>query len=300
MSISMSPAFVFALCFLGLGCLTACGDDESSASAGGAGGSGSGELTLDSCDTSFAEGVPEFYQRYFRCVDVSMSGDSVVIRSDGQPPHRSFYYGETHPNFEAFDSMGDTRMPNPNRIAARDVQLTIDSAPTAKGLTIDAISVDGEASTDQDEYRLGDAGFGLDGVALFNGVAAPGDSLANEETTFDRYEAHAEMTGGYHYHGPSPGPLEVLKHSGMIPNATPGTASIELYGIMCDGTVLLGCTELDGSAPDDSDFDAQNGHVHDISDGDTVHFAGRYHTHMCRGTFPHDYTPELQFYVGCN
>ena len=35
---------------------------------------------------------------------------------------------------------------------------------------------------------------------------------------------------------------------------------------MCDGAVVMGCTELDGSTPNDSDFDAQNGHIHDIAE----------------------------------
>ena len=36
--------------------------------------------------------------------------------------------------------------------------------------------------------------------------------------------------------------------------------------------IILGCTELDGSAPDSADFDSQNGHVHDLVDLDgTTH-----------------------------
>ena len=52
---------------------------------------------------------------------------------------------------------------------------------------------------------------------------------------------------------------------GLSDNADPGAGTVEIYGFMCDGTLVLGCTELDGSIPDDSDFDAQNGHVHDIT-----------------------------------
>ena len=50
---------------------------------------------------------------------------------------------------------------------------------------------------------------------------------------------------------------------------------------MCDGTLILGCTELDGSEPFSSDFDAQNGHLHDIKDGTNVFPPNRYHTHIC-------------------
>ena len=109
------------------------------------------------------------------------------------------------------------------------------------------------------------------------------------------------MTGNYHYHTTTKGPLEVLEHKGLIQTPVVGSAEIELYGIMCDGTLIMGCTELDGSTPDNSDFDSQNGHVHDISDGTTVHFSNRYHTHICTETFTgHSFTPEIQYYEGCN
>ena len=46
---------------------------------------------------------------------------------------------------------------------------------------------------------------------------------------------------------------------------------------------------------------AQSGHVHDVSDGTTVHFENRYHTHICTETFTsHKFTPEIQYYEGCN
>jgi len=37
---------------------------------------------------------------------------------------------------------------------------------------------------------------------------------------------------------------------------------------MCVGTVVLGCTELDGSEPAAADFDAQGGHEHDLAGAD--------------------------------
>jgi hypothetical protein len=93
-----------------------------------------------------------------------------------------------------------------------------------------------------------------------------------------------------------------------ITSTTPGDAEIELYGIMCDGTVVMGCTELDGSALNTSDWDAQNGHVHDIIDEDgTLMFEDRYHTHICYDTITeedtdgngyqeHEFTPEISYY----
>jgi hypothetical protein len=70
---------------------------------------------------------------------------------------------------------------------------------------------------------------------------------------------------------------------------------------MCDGTLVLGCTELDGTAPSASSLDAQSGHVGDVKDADgTLHFATRYHTHVCPKLFAaHPYTPEIQYYSTC-
>ena len=66
---------------------------------------------------------------------------------------------------------------------------------------------------------------------------------------------------------------------------------------MCDGTLVLGCTELDGTAPSASDFDAQNGHLHDISAGGTTHFTNRYHTHVCLNQWPdYPFFPEIAYY----
>ena len=75
-----------------------------------------------------------------------------------------------------------------------------------------------------------------------------------------------------------------------------------MYAMMCDGTAVLGCTELDGSTPDDGAFDAQNGHVHDISDSDGIQLENRYHTHVCTERWPnYPFFPEIAYYdqSGC-
>jgi hypothetical protein len=82
--------------------------------------------------------------------------------------------------------------------------------------------------------------------------------------------------------------------------AAAGLPKTEVYGIMCDGTVVLGCTELDGSATPDP-LDAQGGHVSDVTDAaGTVHFAARYHVHVCPSTVgARKFTPEIQYYTTC-
>jgi GNAT superfamily N-acetyltransferase len=97
--------------------------------------------------------------------------------------------------------------------------------------------------------------------------------------------------------------LEVRMSKGLVTTTTLGSAEIELFGMMCDGTVVLGCTELDGSLPSGADLDAQNGHIHDLTDkSGAVLLTSRYHTHVCPeknlGTF--HYTPKIEYYSSCN
>jgi hypothetical protein len=280
-----------------------CGDGDNAASGGGGtggtgtGGAGAGELrSLDNCQTNIADDVPEFYKTYFRCVDITMDGDTVVIQSLDLPPHPSAYYDPADPNYVAWDeSSGNFQIPA--TLVAQDITVRITSDPVAKGLTIDASLLDGTLGTSGEEIAAGAAGIGLDSVAYFSGAAGMGMNIADEAATFDRYEAHHAM-GTYHYHGQTPGPLEVLERAGIIDDSTPGSASVELYAIFCDGTLVLGCTELDGSALDTSGMDAQGGHVHDIDDGATTHFTDRYHTHVCPGIAA-DFSPEIQYYGAC-
>lgn len=259
-----------------------------------------GARTLANCQTRIGEGVPDFFARYFRCVDIQLDGDEVVIQTDNLPPHPTYYYGEGHPNYVAFDtSRGDQYRPNPNTLDLTEVTVRVPLAPVAKGLTVFADMVDTQMNTSPEEYGGGPRGVALDSVVLFDDQAAPGDDIAEEFFTFDSFFAHPAGTM-YHYHTASPGPLEVLADLGLTTSTVPTKGDIELYGVMCDGTVVLGCTELDGGDIT-GDLDAQNGHVHDLVDelGNTM-LAQRYHTHVCEGRFSHVYGPEIQYYQACS
>lgn len=279
---------------------TATGDGEQG--GGGEGATQGGELTLENCETNIADDVPAFYKKYFRCVDISMSGTDVVIKTNDLPPHKSPYYSKDDPNWVAFDTQGGDRFQNPNQLSKQNTGMMVPANPTPKGIAITDGLVDGQAGDPAEYHASMGAAFGvsLDGVAMFHGVAAPGDDLMMQEHTFDTYEGHPENTGAYHYHGPSPGPLEAMKANELISKAVPGQAEIELFALMCDGTLMLGCTELDGSEPESGDFDGQNGHVHDIAADGEVYFKQRYHTHVCRSKFTnHLFSPEIQYYVDC-
>ncbi len=247
-----------------------------------------GALTLDNCTTSIAANVPAPYRTLFKCVTMTLSGTDLVITSRGLPPHQTYYYGASSPNYVAWDARGGAYHPNPNTLAANPTTLTIPLSPISRNLTITSALVDGKANTSVDEYHGGGVGIALDSVLMFDALAAPGDDIAVELFTFDPYNAHPAPGGAYHYHGDSPGPLVVAP------------AGVEVYGIMCDGTFVLGCTELDGATPDQTNLDAQNGHAHDVT-GAGATLPARYHVHICPAwtAHPRIYTPEIQFYSRC-
>lgn len=279
--------------------VTACGGDAGFGGDDDGGGNADEPRTLANCATSVASSAPPFYSRYFRCVTIARGGDSVTVTTQDLPPHLSYYYGVGHANYTVFDTQGGTRSANPNTLEQQNVSITIPDNPTPRGLTITAAMIDKTAGNDPNEYPLGAVGVALDSVALFTGTAAPGDDIDEEAATFDGYEAHPDPGGAYHYHSPSPGPLEVLEDAGFVTTTTPGSAEVELYGILCDGTVVLGCTELDGTTP--AGLDAQGGHLGNLTDADgTTYFSGRYHTHVCADPATgYTYTPEIQYYDSC-
>lgn len=258
-------------------------------------------VTVANCETDIAAGASAFFANYFLCVDVAASGADMTITTDGLPPHQSPYYETTDPNYVAFDTRGGTHNQNPNTLAAGNTSLTIPSSPVAKGITIDTSIVDNEMGTSDEEYSGGPVGVALNGVVIFAAMAAPPDVLADEAFTFDLYEGHPAGTN-YHYHFNTPGPLEVLENKGLTTSTVPGEGDIEAYGVMCDGTVVMGCTEFDGSAPSDADFDAQNGHLHDMNDGaGTTILSNRYHTHVCLSEWPdYPFFPEIAYYETTN
>ena len=278
---------------------------------------GFSQYSLETCETDISPDVPDFFQKYFQCVTIRMSesGEYVNLYYNGLAPYESWYYDTSNPNFIPWQSQGQGYYQIQNAyIAEMDYVISIPVNPVPReNLVIDAMQVDGEVTQTgvTYEYPMGSVGSALNGVNMFNPCASPPDIIEDEAYTFDLYSGHpAGSSGIYHYHTTSAGPLEVLQHKmpENITSTTPGDAEIELYGIMCDGTVVMGCTELDGSAVDTSDWDAQNGHVHDIIDEDgTLMFEDRYHTHICydaiteedtdgNGYQEHEFTPEISYY----
>lgn len=256
--------------------------------------------SLAECGGTVDADVPEPFQSWFWCTDIALTDTAVSLYSTGIPPHDSPYFPETSENYVAFDTRGGDWHQNPNEIAAQEMLLSLPLDPTPKGITITDDMVDESAGTSTEEYAVEWQGIGLDGTALFTGTAAPGDVIADEEYTFDLWEGHPQNSGVYHHHGSNPAALAVLEAAGVVTTTVPGEAEVELFGLMCDGTVVLGCDELDGSAVDADALDAQNGHVATLSDADgTVLFEERYHTHAC-AELGRTLTPEIRYYSdGC-
>ena len=260
------------------------------------------ETGLAGCVSNIADDVPAFYSTYFRCTDISIDGDVVVITGSNLPPHYSYYWGTDNALYEEFDySRGDQYRPNPNEIATAQFTLRIPLNPTPTGISVDDTTVNADTG-DNTDYPLGTAGVAIDGVSLFNSLAAPGADIIDERFTFDSNEGHPQDRGVYHYHAVTHGPLTVLQSLGITTTNVPGEAEIELYGMMCDGTVVLGYSELDGTE-NGGDLDAQGGHAHDIVDVDgTTLLEDRYHIHMYPeiGFEPRGLTPEAQYYSTCD
>ena len=268
------------------GCGTTVGDDDDDTSG------------ID-CSTDIDDGASAFFQAYFLCVDV---GSDNTVESDGLPPHESSYWDESNDLWVAWDDRGGDYTQNINTLDTATFSFTIPTDPTPQdsSLVIDSSLVDTTMGTSDYEYSGGPVGIALNGVSMFAAMAATGDDIYAELFTFDLYEGHPAGSQ-YHYHWHSQGPLEVLEAKGLTASSTPGEGDVEVYGIMCDGTVVLGCTELDGTAPDTSDFDSQNGHIHDLSDGTTDYFSDRYHTHVCQDLGLFELFPEISYYetTGC-
>ena len=268
--------------------------------------------SLETCVTSIDADVPSFFSKYFECVTIKMSesGNYVNIYFNGLAPYESWYYSHNNPNHIDYVSQGQGYYQIPGAtILEMDYVISIPVNPIIReNLTIGSYEVDGEVGYPL-EYPLGSIGVALNGVNMFNPCASPPDIIESETYTFDLYSGHpAGPSGMYHYHTNSKGPLEVLYKKGLTQNTEPGNADIEIFGIMCDGVVVLVCTELDGSEIDKSDWDAQNGHIHDmIDESGNLHFGNRYHTHICydeiteedtdgNGFQEHEFTPEISYY----
>lgn len=164
----------------------------------------------------------------------------VQAKTDGQPDYPSFYFAKTDACYEAWAD----GLHNPNQIAAHETTVSFPLQPDTTSQTTKGTPV---------------IGLALNGVALFDNQAAPGDDIYQEAKTFDRCGAHPEMTGRYHYHSE---PYSLSNDDD------------HLIGFMRDGYPIYGRKDTDGTSPS---LDAQGGHTGTTPDSPA---APVYHYHL--------------------
>jgi len=194
-------------------------------------------------------------------VQASLTGNTIVITSNGLPDHTSPYWSNTtarstdgittaaasadHPLFveptiTSFDNMAPGNIDDFNG----SYSLSVSANPTVQNFT---------TST-----GLGAIGIAISGAMIYNDEEGPGIALDAAVPSLDYTAAHTGPQS-YHYH--------------MEPRAWSNSDS-NLIGIMADGFFLYGLLEADGSLP--TGLDESGGHF-----GPTVHNPdGEYHYHI--------------------
>lgn len=199
--------------------------------------------------TSASSDVPEVYKKIYGSSSISVDGNYIVIKSKGRPDHKSAYYKGTQWEsslYESYTASGFIQ--NPNKIAEQNLTFRIPKNPVV-------------AST-HSATPYGPIGIAVNGVAIYNQYAAPGDDLSNEMKTFDQYSGHPQMQGQYHYHT-EPSYLTLTKGSDA------------LIGFLLDGFPVYGPKE-NGKTISNSDLDSYHGHTSATAD----YPSGVYHYHI--------------------
>ena len=170
---------------------------------------------------------------------VTQAGTQYVqLSSDGEPDYRSNYF----PSGDLCHDDYTPPFPDPNDIAAQNLVLTVPQVPSGSG----------------QEMALGPVGMAVNGVAIFDNQAAPGDDIYLESGSFDRCQGHPQQNGMYHYHSE---PYAISYDDARF------------IGVLRDGNPLYGRRDPDGSLPS---LDAAGGHVGVTSDSATP----VYHHHV--------------------
>ena len=183
------------------------------------------------------DGLATAYQQFYNVNEVYQDGDMVVVECEGVPDHKSPYYQGTaweEERYEDYDGSNPDFHQNPNEIGAQNYTFRIPLNP--------------QVDESHSATPLGPIGVALNGVAIFNQYAAPGDDLSEEINTFDHYNGHPTGTQAYHYHVE---PLYLTNTLGQD----------ALLGFLLDGFPLYGPVE-NGEVITNDDLDAYHGHEH--------------------------------------
>ena len=184
----------------------------------------------------------------FSCrVSLSMqtSGGASYVQAsaDSEPDYKSNYFATTDPCYTPYAP----EFPDPNLISSQSLIIKAPTSPTTTSSTM----------------GLGPVGIAVNGVAIFDNQAAPGDDIFTEAKSFDRCGGHPAPGGEYHYHGE---PYAISYDDA------------NLIGVLKDGYFVYGRRDLDGSLP--TGLDAHGGHVAATADSATP----VYHYHLTEQT----------------
>ncbi|TGM85168.1 YHYH protein [Leptospira bouyouniensis] len=213
--------------------------------------------------SSMSADLPAWIRNNFKCAVGSVSGSNYVFRAQNIPNNKSYYFGSNSPMYETL-AAGKTPA-GTNQISSQCLVYSIPSNPAEKS---------GSKTGTQSGYVS--VGITVNGLAIFNNAAAPGDVLASEVSTFDKFNGHPQNTGVYHHHSQ---PLNVSNDNA------------NLIGILLDGFPVYGrdCRTFAGVTSTPGDLDSNHGHT-----TTTTHFSSAiYHYH-----YANDATAQTNTLIG--
>lgn len=192
--------------------------------------------------------LPDVFKKFNSNVTISTDGNTITIKSDGVPDHKSCYFASTDSRYQAYNGSNPAFSKNPNSIGTKSYTFKIPASP--------AVNSAHEATP------LGPIGVALNGVPIYNQYAGPNQPLAGEINSFDQYNGHPDQSASYHYH------VEPLY---ITLNKTKST----IVGFLLDGFPVYG-PEENGKTLVSADLDSYHGHT-----GVTADYPnGIYHYHI--------------------
>jgi len=170
----------------------------------------------------------------------------IALVSDDQPDHGSNYFADTNVCHVDYQPAAN----NPNMIGIKSMKMTVAITPTVGGRTM----------------GLGTIGFAVNGVALFNNMAARGDDIYLESKSFDQCQGHPTGSSAYHYHSE---PYSITYDDASF------------VGVLMDGFPVYGRRDADGSMPV---LDIFGGHTSATPDSTTPVY--HHHVNLQTSTTP--------------
>ncbi|MCB0279193.1 MAG: YHYH protein [Calditrichaeota bacterium] len=185
--------------------------------------------------------LPAAFAKFTNVTDLYLDGNMIVIKTKDLPNHVSPYYQNTQwaaEYYQSYNGNNQNFILNPNRISEQNLTFRIPLNPAV--------------ASNHSPTPLGPIGVSVNGVAIYNQYAAPGDDLAQEINTFDQKNGHPQQQGQYHYHIE---PYYLSETNGKD----------ALVGFLLDGFPVYGPME-NGNPVSNNDLDVYHGHSHATAD----------------------------------